>query len=63
MTKAIVLVGCWPRWISADLTAAHCDAPSFASIRAFVVYVLRAGMPQRPPQPNRRLCHVESLVA
>jgi hypothetical protein len=48
MSEAIVLVGCWPRWISADLAAAHDDEPSFASIRAFDFSVLRTGMPQRP---------------
>jgi hypothetical protein len=63
MARAMIFVGCWPRWMSADLAAAHCDEPSFASIRGFVFYVLRTGMPRRPSQPSRRLCHVESLVA
>jgi hypothetical protein len=62
MSKAVGLVGCWPRGMSADLTVAHCDEPSFASIRAFDFSVLRAGMPQRPYQPSR-LWHVESSVA
>jgi hypothetical protein len=28
MSKALVLVGCWPRRMSADLAAAYCGEPS-----------------------------------
>jgi hypothetical protein len=54
MARATIFVGCW-------LGAAHCDEPSFVSIRGFVRSVLRTEMPRRQWQPSR-MWHDESLV-